>query len=70
MNSLLSSDSREKDYRNVRLKEKNRVTSFLEKPAETNFPLINGVVFCLNCTLLKGLDHEVEYSIEKDWLPT
>ena len=42
----------------------------MEKPAETDFPLINAGVYCLNHTLLKGLDPEVEYSIEKDWFPS
>ena len=70
MTLLLSSAKRGKDYGNVKLNEGNRITSFLEKPAETNFPLINAGVYCLNYTLLKGLDPEVEYSIEKDWLPT
>jgi len=70
MTLLLSSAKRGKDYGNVKLNNGNRITSFLEKPAETNFPLINAGVYCLNHTLLKGLDPEVEYSIEKDWLPT
>ena len=70
MTLLLSSAKRGKDYGNVKLNEENRITSFLEKPAETNFQLINAGVYCLNHSLLKGLDPEVEYSIEKDWLPT
>ena len=70
MTILLSATTKGVDYGNVVLNEANRITTFLEKQAETNFPLINAGVYCLNYTLLKGLDPEVEYSIEKDWLPT
>lgn len=31
---------------------------------------IHGIHWTQDCSELKGLDPEVEYSIEKDWLPT
>jgi len=70
MSILLSSTTKGTDYGDVILNEENRISTFSEKPAKACSPLINAGVYCLNCSLLTGLDPEVEYSIEKDWLPT
>ena len=70
MSILLSIATKGTDYGNVVLSEGNRITTFSEKPAKACSPLINAGVYCLNCSLLTGLDPEVEYSIEKDWLPS
>ena len=70
MTILLSATTKGLDYGNVVLNEENRITTFSEKPAKAFSPLINAGVYCLNCSLLTGLDSKVEYSIEKDWFPS
>ena len=69
MSILLSITTKGTDYGNVVLSEGNRITTFSEKPAKACSSLINAGVYCLNCSLLTGLDSKVEYSIEKDWFP-
>ena len=70
MTILLSATTKGVDYGNVVLNEENRITTFSEKPAKACSSLINAGVYCLNCSLLTGLDSKVEYSIEKDWFPS
>ena len=69
MSNLLSSVTKGSDYGNVVLNEENRITVFTEKPAKADLPLINAGVYCLDKSLLSGLEPETEYSIEKDLLP-
>ena len=37
---------------------------------DADLPLINAGVYCLDKSLLSGLEPETEYSIEKDWIPS
>ena len=69
MSLLLSSSKKGDGYGNVLLNKDNRIITFSEKPAKAKFSFVNAGVYCLDCTLLRGLDPEVEYSIEKDWIP-
>jgi D-glycero-alpha-D-manno-heptose 1-phosphate guanylyltransferase len=74
MSILLSSATKGCDYGNVKINSENRITVFSEKPKKSEsyseFSLINAGVYCLNCSLLSDLDPKVEYSIEKDWIPS
>ena len=74
MSILLSSSTKGNDYGNVKINDENRITVFSEKPEKSEsyseFSLINAGVYCLNYSLLSDLDPKVEYSIEKDWIPS
>jgi len=74
MTILLSSTSKGNDYGSVKTNDENRITIFSEKPEKsesyTDLSLINAGVYCLNCSLLSDLDSKVEYSIEKDLIPS
>jgi D-glycero-alpha-D-manno-heptose 1-phosphate guanylyltransferase len=74
MSILLSSATKGDDYGNVKINNENRITVFSEKPKKSEsyseLSLINAGVYCLNCSLLSDLDQKVEYSIEKDWIPS
>ena len=74
MSILLSSATKGDDYGNVKINDENRITVFSEKPEKSEsyseLSLINAGVYCLNCSLLSDLEPKVEYSIEKDWIPS
>ena len=74
MSILLSSATKGDDYGNVEINDENRITVFSEKPKKSEsyseLSLINAGVYCLNCSLLSDLEPKVEYSIEKDWIPS
>ena len=74
MSILLSSATKGNDYGNVKINDENRITVFSEKPKKSDFysesSLINAGVYCLNYSLLSNLDQKVEYSLEKDWIPS
>jgi D-glycero-alpha-D-manno-heptose 1-phosphate guanylyltransferase len=74
MSILLSSVTKGGDYGNVKINDENRIIVFSEKPKKREYyselSLINAGVYCLNCSLLSDLDLKVEYSIEKDWIPS
>lgn len=70
MSIILSVATKGTDYGNVVLNDKNRITAFAEKPTETTFPCINAGAYFLNRSLLTSLQPEVQYSLEKDCLPT
>ena len=74
MSILLSSATKGDDYGNVAKNDENRITVFLEKPEKSEsyseLSLINAGVYCLNCSLLSDLEAKVEYSIEKDCIPS
>jgi len=74
MSILLSSATKGDDYGNVKINDENRITVFSEKPKNSEsyseLSLINAGVYCLNCALLSILEPKVEYSIEKDWIPS
>ena len=69
MSILLSSVTKGIDYGNVVLNEKNRVTSFSEKPTVGTLTCVNAGVYVINRSLLTYLQPEVQYSLEKDCLP-
>jgi len=74
MSILLSSATKGDDYGNVKINNENRITVFSEKPEKSEsyseLSLINAGVYCLNCSLLSDLDPKVEYSLEKDCIPS
>ena len=74
MSILLSSATKGDDYGNVKINDENRITVFSEKPKKSEsyseLSLINAGVYCLNCSLLSDLEPKVEYSIEKDLIPS
>jgi len=71
MSILLSSATKGDDYGNVKINDENRITVFSEKPKKSEsyseLSLINAGVYC---SLLSDLEPKVEYSIEKDWIPS
>ena len=74
MSILLSSATKGDDYGNVKKNDENRITVFSEKSKKSEsyseLSLINAGVYCLNCSLLSDLEPKIEYSIEKDWIPS
>jgi NDP-sugar pyrophosphorylase family protein len=74
MSILLSSATKGDDYGNVTINDDNRIIDFSEKPEKresySELSLINAGVYCLNCSLLSNLEPMLEYSIEKDWIPS
>ena len=74
MSILLSSATKGDDYGTVKINDENRITVFSEKPKKSEsyseLSLINAGVYCLNCSLLSDLEPMLEYSIEKDWIPS
>ena len=70
MSILLSSTTKGADYGNVVLNEENRVTSFSEKPTESYSTCVNAGVYVINRTLIKSLQPDKQYSLEKDCLPS
>ena len=69
MSILLGSTTKGTDYGNMVLNEKNRVTSFLEKPSESNVACVNAGVYIINRSLLSSLQPDKQYSLEKECLP-
>ena len=70
MSILLSSVTKGIDYGNVVLNEKNRVTSFSEKPTASTSACVNAGVYVINRELLNSLQPDKQYSLEKDCLPS
>jgi len=71
MSILLSSSTKGVDYGNVTLNEESRVTSFSEKShTESSSACVNAGVYVINRSLLTTLQPEVQYSLEKDCLPS
>ena len=74
MSILLSSTTKGDDYGNVKINDENRITVFSEKPKKresySELSLINAGVYCLNCSMLSDLEPKVEYSLEKDLIPS
>ena len=74
MSILLSSATKGDDYGNVKIDDDNRITVFSEKSKKSDpyseLSLINAGVYCLNCSLLSDLDPNVEWSVERDLIPS
>ena len=66
---LLSSTTNGTNYGNVVLNEKNRVTSFLEKPTESTSDCVNAGIYVINRTLLNSLQLDKMCSLEKECFP-
>ena len=69
MSILLSSTTKGKDYGNVLLDRDNRITTFSEKPIDTTYAYVNAGIYVINLSMLKYLQQEKQYSLEKDCLP-
>ena len=70
MSILLSSITTGNEYGHVKVNEECRVTSFCEKYTENSSSGINAGVYLINRSLIKNLDPQVKYSLEKDCLPS
>ena len=69
MTVLLSSSTKGNDYGNVALDGDNRITAFSEKPLEKTFACVNAGIYVINRSMLKSMQHEKQYSLEKECLP-
>ena len=70
MSILLSIATKGTDYGNVVLNDEHRITEFSEKPTESISTCVNAGVYVINRLILNSLQPEVQYSLEKDCLPS
>ena len=70
MSILLSSVTSGNDYGHVILNKDNKITSFVEKGKLKRNSNVNAGVYLINRSLLENLKCKIQYSLEKECIPT
>ena len=70
MSILLSSSTKGEGYGNVILNNKNQISIFSEKTSNNSSAFVNSGVYIINRSILSSLKPQVQYSLEKDCLPS